>query len=87
MLAPSVQISCAYHPLDAPTRVSGLELSKPVTIGNRVWLGMGAQILPGVTIGDDCVVGAGSVVTRDIPPGCVVAGVPARVIRHVGDEE
>ncbi|GIQ85226.1 3'5'-cyclic nucleotide phosphodiesterase, partial [Kipferlia bialata] len=87
MIAPGVQISTATHPLDAETRVAGLEYALPVSIGNRVWIGMGSQILPGVSIGHDCVIGAGSVVTKDIPDRCVAAGVPCRVIRHLDDTE
>lgn len=80
---PRVQIYTATHPLDAGERTSGAELGRPVRIGNRVWLGGGSIILPGVTIGDDAVVGAGSVVTHDVAPGVVVAGNPARVIREL----
>lgn len=83
-LAPGVHIYTAHHPIDPDERGSGLELASPVRIGNRCWIGGSAIICPGVTIGDDCVVGAGSVVTRDIPPGVVAAGNPCRVIRSVG---
>lgn len=81
LLAPAVQIYTATHPLDASTRVAGLESGQPVTIGNDVWIGGGAIILPGVTIGDRAVIGAGSIVTRDVPADVVVAGNPARVLR------
>jgi maltose O-acetyltransferase len=83
MLAPGVHIYTAHHPLDVPTRASGLELASPVTIGNDVWIGGGAIILPGVTIDDGAVVGAGSVVTRDVEASVIVAGNPARVLRRV----
>ena len=81
---PAVQIYTATHPLDAATRrlhESGL----PVTIGDDVWVGGGAVILPGVTIGSRTVIGAGSVVTRDIPDDVVAAGNPCRIIRHLSN--
>jgi maltose O-acetyltransferase len=61
-----------------------LELARPIRIGNGVWIGGGAIILPGVTIGDGSVIGAGSVVPRDVPPGKVAAGNPARITRSLG---
>ncbi len=81
LLGPAVQIYTATHPLDASVRRSGLESGRPVTIGSDVWLGGGAIICPGVTIGDRAVIGAGSVVVRDIPADTVAAGNPARAIR------
>ena len=86
MLAPGVQIYTAYHPIDAQARISGRELARPVTIGSRVWLGGGVIVLPGVTIGDETVVGAGSVVTRSLPAGVVAAGNPCRVLRAIGKD-
>ncbi len=80
-IGPAVQIYTPDHPLDARTRRSGLESARPVTIGDNVWLGGGAIVCPGVTIGADTVVGAGSVVVRDLPPGVVAAGNPCRVLR------
>jgi maltose O-acetyltransferase len=77
-IGPAVQIYTATHPMDAAIRRSGLESARPVTIGNDVWIGGGAIILPGVCIGNAAVIGAGSVVTRDVPAGAVVAGNPAR---------
>ena len=84
-LGPAVQLYTSTHPLDAATRVAGPELAKPITIGSRVWIGGGAIVLPGVSIGDDTVVGAGSVVTRSLPARVVAAGNPCRVLRPVGD--
>ena len=77
-IGPAVQILTADHPRDARQRAAGLEFGRPVTIGRNVWIGAAAIILPGVTVGDDAVIGAGSVVTRDVPPGATVMGNPAR---------
>ncbi|WP_435096656.1 sugar O-acetyltransferase [Halarchaeum sp. P4] len=83
MLAPGVHIYTATHPLDAAERVSGTEYGKPVDIGDRVWLGGRAVVNPGVTIGDDAVVGSGAVVTEDVPENVVVQGTPARVVKEL----
>ena len=77
-IGPAVQIYTADHPRDPRQRKSGLELGRRVEIGRDVWIGGGAIILPGITVGDCAVIGAGSVVTRDVPPGVTVAGNPAR---------
>lgn len=77
-IGPAAQIYAADHPRDAKTRAQGLELGRPVTIGAHVWIGGAAVILPGVTIGDGAIIGAGSVVTRDVPAGATVKGNPAR---------
>ena len=77
-IGPGVQILTADHPRIAAERARGVEFGKPITIGRNVWIGGGAIILPGVTLGDDCVVGAGSVVTRDVSAGATVMGNPAR---------
>src|ERR1700753_1541331 len=77
-IGPAVQIYAADHPRDAETRRSGLEFGRPVRIGSDVWLGGGAISLPDVTIGDGAVIGAGSVVTRDVSAGVTVLGNPAR---------
>ncbi len=79
-LAPGVHLYTAWHPLDAVTRVAGPEGASPITIGNRVWIGGRVVVLPGVTIGEDTVIGAGSVVTKDIPAGVVAVGNPCRVV-------
>ena len=81
--APYVQLFPATHPLDAATRISGVELAKPIRIGSRVWIGGGAIVLPGVTIGDEAVIGAGAVVTRDVPDRVLAAGNPCRVLRQL----
>ncbi len=78
-IGPGVQILTADHPRDAGERASGLEFGRPITIGRNVWIGGGAIILPGVTIGDDAVIGAGSIVTRPVPAVATAMGNPARV--------
>ncbi len=82
-LAPNVQIYTATHPVEVQLRRSGQEYALPVTIGDGVWLGGGSIVCPGVTIGANTVVGAGSVVTRDLPANVVAVGNPCRVIRHL----
>lgn len=77
-IGPGVQILAADHPRDPATRAAGLEFGRPVRIGRNVWIGGGAIILPGVTVGDDALIGAGSVVTRDVPASATVVGNPAR---------
>jgi maltose O-acetyltransferase len=74
-----VQIMTPDHPRDPAQRRQMLEFGRPVSIGANVWIGSGAAILPGITIGDDAIIGAGSVVTRDVPTGATVVGNPARV--------
>ena len=78
-IGPGVQILAADHPRDPAVRAQMLEFGRPVTIGRNVWIGGGAILLPGVTVGDDALIGAGSVVTRDVPAGATVVGNPARV--------
>lgn len=87
LLGPSVSIYTAGHPVHPVSRRSAYEYGIPVTIGNDVWLGGGTIVCPGVTIGDGCVIGAGSVVTRDIPPYTIAAGNPCRVIRAITEED
>jgi maltose O-acetyltransferase len=79
-IGPAVQIYTADHPRGPSQRRAGLEFGRPVRIGGNVWIGGGAIILPGVSIGHDAVIGAGSVVTRDVADGATVAGNPARLI-------
>jgi maltose O-acetyltransferase len=86
LFGPNVQIYTATHPVDWKARSSGLEYAKPVVIGEDVWVGGSAVICPGVTIGDRTVIGAGSVVTKDIPSDVFAAGNPCRVIRHLNEE-
>jgi maltose O-acetyltransferase len=82
-IGPYVQLLTATHPLAPEPRRAKWESAEPITIGSNVWLGGGAIVCPGVSIGEDTVVGAGAVVTQDLPPGVVAAGVPARVIREL----
>jgi acetyltransferase-like isoleucine patch superfamily enzyme len=84
-IAPNVGLHTAGHPLDVKQRNAGLEFARPITIGNNVWIGAGVNVMPGVRIGDNSVIGAGSVVTRDVPPNVVAAGVPCRVIRSIAE--
>jgi maltose O-acetyltransferase len=83
LFGPNVQIYTATHPVDFKVRASGLEYAKPIKIGEDVWLGGSVVVCPGVTIGDRTVIGAGSVVTKDIPPDVFAAGNPCRVIRNL----
>jgi maltose O-acetyltransferase len=82
-IAPGVQLLAADHPRDAQTRRDLLELARPISIGSNVWLGAAAIVLPGVSVGDDSIIGAGSVVTRDIPSGVLALGNPCRVVREL----
>jgi maltose O-acetyltransferase len=86
-LATNVQLLTATHPIDPEPRRLGWEYAEPITLGDNVWLGGGVVVCPGVAIGDDTVVGAGAVVTRDLPAGVVAVGNPARVLREIGDED
>lgn len=86
-IAPNCGFYTAGHPLDVEQRNQGLEYAYPITIGNHVWIGAGVSVLPGVTIGSDTVIGAGSVVNRDIPSGVVAVGNPCRVIRQITEKD
>ena len=83
-LGPNVVISTAGHPILPELRMQGLQYNMPVHIGKNCWLGAGVLVMPGVTIGDNTVIGAGSVVTRDIPANVVAMGTPCRVVRTIG---
>lgn len=83
LCGPKVQIYTATHPMAWEERAAGLEFAKPIAIGSHVWIGGGAILCPGVTIGDRSVIGAGCVVTRDVPPDVFFAGNPGRVIRSL----
>lgn len=84
---PRVQIITATHPLEPAPRKQGWESGVPVTVGDNVWLAAGVIVCPGVHIGSDSVVGAGSVVTRDVPPGVLALGVPARPVRALNEQD
>lgn len=87
MFGPNVQVYTATHPLNHMERSSGREYAKPVVIGDDVWIGGSAVLCPGITIGNRSVIGAGSVVTKDIPDDVFAAGNPCRVIRHLSQNE
>ena len=87
MIAPNVILASAAHPLDPEERRKGYQYNQPVHIGKNCWLGAGVIVVPGVSIGDDTVIGAGSVVTKDIPSGVVAVGNPCRVIKEIRREE
>ena len=87
MLGPRVTISAASHPVDPELRRQAYQYDLPVVLEENVWVGAGATILPGVTIGKNSVIGAGSVVTKDIPENVVAFGVPCRVIRPIGERD
>jgi maltose O-acetyltransferase len=83
LFGPNVQVYAATHPLEYEVRRTGLELGRPITVGDDVWIGGGAILCPGVRIGARSVIGAGSVVTRDVPEGVVAAGNPCRIVRSL----
>ena len=87
MFAPNVVISTTGHPVHPSFRDKGAQFSLPVTIKDHVWIGSNVTIMPGVTIGENSVIGAGSVVTKDIPANVVAAGVPCKVMREITDED
>lgn len=87
MIGPNVTITVTGHPVDAQLRRPGTQFSFPVTIEDGVWIGAGAILLPGVTIGKNTVIGAGSIVTKDIPLDVVAVGNPCRVLRPVTERD
>ena len=87
LIGPNVQLYAPMHPIDYRERASGIEYSEPIHIGDDCWIGGGAIICPGVSIGKRCIVAAGAVVTKNVPDDCMVAGVPAKVIRKIDSKE
>ncbi len=87
MLGPNVVIATAGHPIDPQLRARVTQYNKEVHIGNNVWLGAGVVVMPGVTIGDNSVIGAGSIVTKDIPANVVAVGNPCHVMRPIGEKD
>jgi maltose O-acetyltransferase len=83
LIGPAVQIYAAHHPVDAEERATGLELASPIVVEDDAWIGGGAILCPGVRVGRGSTIGAGSVVTRDVPAGVVAAGNPCRVLRRI----
>ncbi len=86
-IAPNCVFTTAAHPIDTQQRNQGLEIALPITVGDNVWFGANVTVLPGVTIGSDTVIGAGSVVTKYIPSGVVAVGNPCRVLREITDAD
>ena len=86
-IGPSCGFYTAHHSLTHQERNIGLELALPITIGNNIWIGGNVVVTPGVTIGDGSVIAAGAVVTKDVPPNSLVAGIPAKVVRVIDDSD
>lgn len=87
LIGPNVGLFSGNHATDAEERAAGGLIPKPITIGRRVWICGNVSVVPGVTIGDDTIIGAGSVVTRDVPSGVVAAGNPCRVLRKITEAD
>lgn len=87
LIGPNVTIATAGHPVEPSLREKAYQYNAPVKIGKNCWLGAGVVIVPGVTIGDNTVIGAGSVVTKDIPSNVVAVGNPCRVLREIGEHD
>ena len=86
-IAPNCCFTTAEHAIDPEMRKRGIEIAKPISVGNNVWIGAGSTILAGVSIGDNTVIGAGSVVTKSMPANVVACGVPCRVQREISEED
>ncbi|MEZ8543822.1 sugar O-acetyltransferase [Vibrio splendidus] len=87
MIAPNVTIATGTHPISPELRLKAAQFNVPVRIGNNVWLGAHTVVLPGVTIGENSVIGAGSIVTKDIPANVVAVGNPCRVVREINERD
>ena len=87
MIGPGCKIICTNHALDGEERLKGLFNDKPIIIGENVWLGANVTVLPGVTIGKNAIIGAGSVVTKDIPENVIAIGNPCKVLREVTEDD
>ena len=87
MIGPGCNLATSVHPISPRLRRHKLQYNKPIHIGNNVWFGAGVTVLPGITVGDNAIVGAGSVVTKDVPANAIVAGNPARLIRMITEED
>lgn len=86
LIGPNVTFTTATHPLEAHLRKNGVEYAHPINVGSGVWFAANVVVLPGVNIGDNCVIGAGSVVTKDVPPNSLVLGVPGKVVKTITDK-
>lgn len=86
-IAPNVVFTTAGHAIDREQRAKGLEIALPITVGDDVWIGTNVSVLPEVSIGSNTIIGAGSVVNKDIPDGVIAAGVPCKVIRRITEED
>ena len=84
-IGPNCGFYTAEHPIDYKTRNEGLEYAKPITVGNNVWFGGNVTVLGGVNIGNNVVIAAGATVTKDVPDNCIIAGVPAKIIKQLGN--
>ncbi len=87
LFAPNCTLTTANHPINPDLRRKGYQYAKKIVIGNNVWLGSNVVVLPGVTIGDNSVIAAGSIVSRDIPANVVAMGIPCRVVREISEQD